>query len=229
MLKIYGVPISVHTRKVIVAAIEKGLPHEVIPVVPVIPTNPPPNWRQLSPTGKIPVLVDDDLTIADSAVICAYLERTHPAQPIYPSSTRDYIQALWLEQYAGGTLFRELVHPLFREVFVQPKVNKVAPDQAKIDAVLGTVAPEIFGYLESVAGDAFLAGPKMSVGDIAVASNLITYQYMGFALDAAQYSKLSALFERVIRQPAMQQAVRREQSVVRSMGLRNEFLSSVLA
>ena len=75
MLKIYGVPISVHTRKVIVVALAKDLPHEVVPVVPVIPDNPPANWRQLSPTGKIPALSDGDFTIADSAAICAYLER----------------------------------------------------------------------------------------------------------------------------------------------------------
>ena len=43
MLKIYGVPISVHTRKVIVAALHKGLSFEVIPVVPVIPDKLPPN------------------------------------------------------------------------------------------------------------------------------------------------------------------------------------------
>ena len=41
MLKILGVPVSVHTRKVIVAAQAKGLPFEVVPVVPVIPDNPP--------------------------------------------------------------------------------------------------------------------------------------------------------------------------------------------
>jgi glutathione S-transferase len=35
MLKIYGVPLSVHTRKVIVVARLKGLPYEVVPVVPV--------------------------------------------------------------------------------------------------------------------------------------------------------------------------------------------------
>ena len=41
MLKIYGVPVSVHTRKVLIVAALKGLAHEVIPVVPVIPGNPP--------------------------------------------------------------------------------------------------------------------------------------------------------------------------------------------
>ena len=84
MLKIYGVPISVHTRKVIVVALAKDLPHEIVPVVPVIPDDPPPNWRQLSPTGKIPALTDGDFTIADSAAICAYLERLRPDPPVYP-------------------------------------------------------------------------------------------------------------------------------------------------
>src|SRR5688572_5800395 len=78
VLKIYGAPISVHTRKVIVVALAKGLPHEVVPVVPVIPGNPPPNWHQLSATGLIPALTDGDFTLADSAAICAYLERLRP-------------------------------------------------------------------------------------------------------------------------------------------------------
>src|SRR5512134_1786645 len=119
MLKIYGVPISVHTRKVIVVALAKELPHEVIPVVPVIPDSPPPNWRQVSPTGEIPALTDGDFTIADSAAICAYLERLHPDHPVYPQAAREYASALSLEQYAG-TLFRRVVHPLFHETVVNP-------------------------------------------------------------------------------------------------------------
>ena len=51
MLKIYGVPISVHTRKVLVAARAKKVPFEN---VPVLPFTPPADWDRLSPTGKIP-------------------------------------------------------------------------------------------------------------------------------------------------------------------------------
>src|SRR5262245_27805860 len=133
MLKIYGVPISVHTRKVIVAALAKGLPHEVVPVVPVIPGNPPPNWRELSPTGLIPALTDGDFTVADSAAICGYLDRAYPDKPLYPKAPRDYATALSLEQYAGK-LFSDVVRPLFHEVFVHPKVQNVPTDQSKIDA-----------------------------------------------------------------------------------------------
>lgn len=84
MLKIYGVPISVHTRKVIVAALAKSLPYELIPVVPVVPGSPPANWREISPTRQIPAITEGDFTLADSAAICAYLERQHPAVPLYP-------------------------------------------------------------------------------------------------------------------------------------------------
>lgn len=228
MLKIYGVPISVHTRKVIVAAIAKGLPHEIVPVVPVIPDNPPPNWHALSPTGLIPAVTDGDFTIADSSAICAYLERSHPAPPLYPESTRDYARTLSLEQYAG-TVFSKVVRPLFHEVFVHPKLRNIPTDQSSIDAVLTNAVPEMFGYLERMAGEEFLAGRTMTVADIAVASNLVTYQYMGFDLYRTRFPRLAALFDRVLRQPAMREALKREQAVVDSMGLRRDFLALALA
>jgi hypothetical protein len=39
---------------------------------------------------------------------------------------------------------------------------------------------------------------------------------------------LAALFDRVVRQSAMREALRREQAVVDSMGLRKDFLNAVL-
>jgi glutathione S-transferase len=229
MLKIYGVPISVHTRKVIAAAEFKRLAYELVPVVPVIPDNPPPNWRQLSPTGKIPVLQDADFTLADSAAICAYLERTHAQPSIYPSDARDYAHALWLEQYAGGTVFHDIVHPLFHETFVHPKVKNIPTDPSRVEGVLHTTVPEVFGYLNSVCGDGFLAGPSLSVADLAVASNLVTMHYIGFALDRARYPKLATWFDRVIRHRAFVDALQAEQPVVRQMALNSEFLNAVLA
>src|ERR1700741_22728 len=148
MLKIYGVPISVHTRKAIVVALIKGLPHEIMPVVPVIPGNPPPDWRTLSPTGKIPVLADDDFRLADSAAICAYLERLKPTPTVYPSPARELATALSFEQYAGH-LFGEVVRLLFHETVVHPKIRNVLTDPARIDAILNAAVPEVFGHLDA--------------------------------------------------------------------------------
>lgn len=228
MLKIYGTPVSVHTRKVIVAAIAKGLAHEVVPVVPVIPGNPPPDWRELSPSGLIPALRDGDFTVSDSAAICDYLDRAHPAQPLYPQAPCLRARAIELEHYAG-LLFGAVVRPLFHEVFVHPKLRNIPTDPSKIDAVLSNAVPETFGFLDRVAGSDFLAGKAMSMADVAVASNLVTYQYIGFDLQRDRFPRLAALFERVLVQPAMRTALEREQSTAESMGLRRDFLAAALA
>jgi glutathione S-transferase len=222
MLKIYGVPVSVHTRKVIVVALAKGLEFEVIPVVPVIPGNPPANWRELSPTGKIPAFTDGDFTVADSAAICAYLEKIHPAQPVYPSAPREYATALSLEQYAGA-LFRDVVHPLFQETFVFPRIQQVATNQKRIDKVLNETLPEMFGFLDGEIKRDYLAGDHATVADFAVVSNLITYQYIGFDLYRDRFRRLAAWFDRVIRHAAVAEAMHREQPVVDSMALKRDW------
>jgi len=229
MLKIHGVPISVHTRKVIVAALAKGLPFEVVPVVPVIPGNPPPNWRELSPTGKIPAITEGDFVLSDSSAICAYLERRHPQPALYPEDARACAQALALEQYAGDAIFRGVVHPLFHEVFVHPKVRNIPTDRARIDDVLQRAVPEVFGYLDGALAGGWFVGGAPGIADIAVASNLVTYQYIGFDLDRARYPRLAAHFGRMLGFAPLAEAVRRERPVVESMGLRHCFVDAVAA
>ena len=161
MLTIYGVPISVHTRKVIIAARLKNLPFELIPVVPVMPDSLPPHWRQLSPTGMVPALQDGDFTLADSAAICAYLERKWPKPSLLPTDVRHYGHALWLEQYASGTVFRDVVRPLFHELFVHPKVRNTATDQALVGDVLDRVLPYVHVGSSLIVSD---LGPSFEVG-----------------------------------------------------------------
>jgi glutathione S-transferase len=218
MLKIHGVPISVHTRKVILVALTKGLAYENLPVVPVMANTLPPNWRDISPTGKIPALTDGDFTVGDSAAICAYLDRQFPGQPIYPAESRDYARALFLEQYAG-TLFTEVVRPLFHELFVHPRVQNIPTDLKRVQDVVSRVVPEQFGYLESQLQDDYLVGGNPTVADFALASNLVNYRYLGFGLQPERYPRLNAWFARVLRLPAMREAMKREEPVVDSMKL----------
>ncbi len=228
MLKIYGVPISVHTRKVIVVSRLKGLASELVPVSPVMPSTLPPNWLELSPSGLVPVLQDDDFTLADSSAICAYLEHTHPSPSVYPSAARCRATALWLEQYAGDALFRRIVHPLFHETVVNPKLLQQPTDSARVNQVVTRTMPEVLGYLDSACGGDFLVDNAMSVADISVASNLVMLQYLGFKLDQARFGKLAAAFDRTVRQPAFLDALCAEKPVVQQMGLDSSFLKPIL-
>jgi glutathione S-transferase len=216
MLKIYGVPISVHTRKVIVAAIEKGLPFEN---EPVIPFNPPPGWAELSPTGKIPVVRDGDLVLRDSSVICAYLERKHPQSALYPADPAAYARALWHEEYADGTLFREVIHGLFFQKVIRPGILKEKADGAAVDAILNGALPRVFGFLEeSVNGETF------DVGDLALASNLINFHYLGYRIDEEKYPRLAGRFDGWTKRPSIRRALEAEQGAASSMGLDRGFM-----
>jgi glutathione S-transferase len=225
MLTIHGVPLSVHTRKAIVTAILKGIDYKLEVVIPVVTTSPPPNWDTLSPTGLIPVLQDGSYTLGDSSAICQYLEMKQPSPPLLPSDPENYGRALWFDAYAGGTVFRHVVHPLFHQKIVAPNIREEPTDQAVVDNVLNHVQPKIFGYLEQQVGGKFLAGNAMSLADIAIVSNLITYQYIGFAVSAGQYPKLANYVREMTALEVFQRALAHEKPFAEQMGLDRSFLS----
>jgi glutathione S-transferase len=224
MLTIYGVPLSVHTRKTIVTAMHKSIDYKLEVVIPVVPNNPPANWRTLSPTRLIPVIRDGDYTLADSTAICLYLEKKYPSAPILPADIHHYGRALWFDAYAGGTLFQQVVRPLFHQSVVAPNINKVPIDQSEVDRVLDKIRPEVFGYLESQIGGKFLVGSSLTLADIAVASNFLVYQYCGFPVDADRYPKLTRYLREIIGVDVFQKAIEQEKPFVEQMGLSRGFL-----
>ena len=215
-------PISVHTRKTIVAALAKGLDFTV---EPVIPFDPPANWEALSPTGLIPVMADGDFTLPDSSVICAYLERTHPMPALYPKDTECLMRALWLEEYCDGTIFRQLVHGLFFQKVIRPGMLGEETDVAEIERILGEVRPKVFAYLEGEMRSGFLVGSALTIADIALASNLINYRYLGFEIDEGQYPRMAAYLRTVLAYEPIAEALRRERPFAEQMNLDPGFLA----
>lgn len=224
MFTIHGVPLSVHTRKAIVTAILKKLDYKFEVVIPVIPGNPPTNWGTMSPTGLIPVLQDGDFTLADSTAICLYLEKKQPASPVLPSDLRDYARTLWFDAFAGGTIFRHIVHPLFAQTIVSPNIHKVPSDQAVIDNVLESVQPKFLSYLESQISGKFIVGSALTLADIAITSNFIVYQYMGYKIDPGQYPRLATYLKEIAAGDAFRKALEEEKPFVANMGLDRSFL-----
>jgi glutathione S-transferase len=229
MLTIHGVPLSVHTRKAIVTAILKKMEYKFEVVIPVVPGNPPANWSTLSPTGLIPVLQDGDFTLADSTAICLYLEKKQPLPSILPGDARDYGRVLWFDAYAGGTIFRQVVYPLFAQTIVNPNINKVPSDRDVIANVLNNVQPKILGYLDSQVDGKFLVGNTLTLADIAIASNFIVYRYMGYAIDAGRYPKLAKYLKEIAATESFGTALEAEKPFVANMGLHRSFLDQSMA
>jgi glutathione S-transferase len=186
MLKIHGVPFSAHTRKVIVAALEKGIAYELVKVIPLAP---PPGWMELSPLGLIPVIDDDGFVLQDSSAICAYLERTRPGRAIYPADAKQFAQALWIEEVADGGLSPHVLRGLLMQRVFAPKFLNQAPDEALIRTSLTEMIPPRLAYLEKTLAGEYFAG-AFSIADIAIGSILLNYHYAGESIGAAQYPKL---------------------------------------
>jgi glutathione S-transferase len=222
-MKIYGVPLSVHTRKVMIAARLKGIPLEIQVVVPVVPGNAPPNWRKISPTGLIPVIEDNGFQLADSTAIVHYMERKHPKPALLPADDKEYGTALFLDAWAGSALFRSVVHPIFHNQVVNPSIRKVPADQAAIEVARTEAAPEAFGYLESLRPGEFLVGGKLTIADIAVVSNLIVFHYLGGRIEP-RFPKLGAYFQRHLESPVLNAALAEEGPFVDQMGLDRTFV-----
>jgi glutathione S-transferase len=226
-ITIYGVPFSVHTRKVILTARIKSIPFEIVPVVPVIPDNPPADWRAISPTGLIPAIDDGGYRLADSTAIVHYLERRTPEPALLPADPRALGRALFLDAWAGSALFRRVVHPIFFNQVVGPKIRKAEADAAALEAALTIDAPEAFAYLESLAPERFFVGDALTVADLAVVSNLLVFHYLGHRVDGSRHPKLAAYFRRALELAPVAAAVAAERPFVEQMELDRSFLAAI--
>lgn len=199
---LHGAPASPFVRKVRVALIEKNVPYELKPVVPFPPVNSAPEFRRMSPLGKIPALSDGDFAISDSSVICAWLERKHPSPPLYPSDANEYARALWFEEHADSRLV-EAIGPVFFQRFVRKMLFQQEPDEEIVRKALTEALPPAFDYLEAqLDGVEWLAGGRFTIADVATASMCQQLRHTGESIDAARWPRLAAYAERVLSRPS---------------------------
>jgi glutathione S-transferase len=215
MLRIHGVPFSAHTRKVIVAALEKRIPFEVVPVVPL---TPPAGWLELSPLGLIPAIEDGSVTLADSSVIGLYLDRKHADLSLYPEDPADYAHALWIEEFVDGGLAPHVLRGLLMQRVFAPKFLQRPPDEELIHKSLTEMIPPRLRYLENVLPGEFFAGNSFSVADIAVASILVNFHYAGETLPERSFPKLHRYLRATLSRPSFAAALAREAPMAAGIG-----------
>ena len=198
-MKIIGSYVSPYVRKVTACLHLKGLLYEIDPITPFFGND---EFERLSPLRRIPVLVDGDLAISDSTVICAYLDEAWPAPPLLPGAPRERARARWLEEYADTRLGDLFIWGLFYQKVVRPLVWGEPGDAARIDKTLTEDAPRELTYLEGqLPADAFLFGDEIGLADIALASFFRNAAYAGFAPDPARWPRTAAFVDRALGHP----------------------------
>ena len=90
LVTIVGSYISPYVRKVLVFLDLKGVRYQIDPIVPFFGNE---QFTRISPVRRIPVLVDGDVTLSDSTVICEYLEDRYPQLSLYPDTPKERTRA----------------------------------------------------------------------------------------------------------------------------------------
>jgi glutathione S-transferase len=165
---IVGSYLSPYVRKVLVCFELKGIAYEIDPIVPFYGNE---EFTRLSPVRRIPVLIDSSgLTVADSTVICEYLEDAYPETPLFPGDAPNRARARWIEEYADSRMGEVFIWRVFNQLVINRFVWGASKDEAVLERAIKAEIPQILDYLERILPkDGFLFG-DISVADIAVAS-----------------------------------------------------------
>lgn len=198
-MKIIGSYVSPYVRKVLACLALKGLDYEIDPITPFYGND---EFERLSPLRRIPVLVEGDLTLCDSSVICAWLDEAYPRRPLLPEGAAARARARWLEEYADTRLGDVFVWGLFYPKFVHPIVWGEPGDQARIDKTLGEDLPRELDWLEAqLPGRGFLFGGGIGLADIAIATFFRNAAHIGIEIDPARWPRVAGFVGRALAEP----------------------------
>ncbi|KGK02853.1 MULTISPECIES: glutathione S-transferase family protein [Pseudoalteromonas] len=212
---LYGVPLSPYVRKVRVCLAHKQLDYKLEIVSPF---NQPDWFLELNPLGRIPALKDDELSLADSSVICQYLDEKYPNSASLLGDTIEQRAAVrWLEKYADYELAPSATFTVFQQRIIAPTMQKPT-DEALVQSALNEKLPPLFDYLEDYLGDnEFFVGESLTLADIAVSCQLMNMEHGGEQLDESRWPNLAALHSRVKQGTAMHTMLEGEQKILASL------------
>lgn len=210
---IVGSYLSPYVRKVLACLEVKGMAYQVDHIVPFFGDD---RFSRLSPLRRIPVMVDGDLVLSDSSVICQYLEDKQADPALLPNDIADRARARWLEEFADTRMGDVFIWRLFNQIAIRPSVWGEKGDREMVDRTLKEEVPTVLDYLESEApADGFRFGGILSVADIAIAAFFRNAAWVRFQVDAARWPKTAGWIARTLASPPLAKLARIEDAVLR--------------
>jgi glutathione S-transferase len=199
MIRIIGSFVSPYVRKVLACMNLKGLAYEVDPITPFYGND---EFERLSPLRRIPIMIDGDVSISDSSVICAYLDEAYPKRPLLPSNAADRARARWFEEYADTRLGDLFIWGLFYQRNVRPLVWGEPTDEERVTATIEDGLPKELDYLEGELPVSNYLFGEFGLADIAIATFFRNGAYAGFEPEPKRWPKTAAFVERALAEPA---------------------------
>lgn len=162
--------------------------------------NQRPEFLRLNPAGKLPVLVDGDLVIPESAAIVLYLAEKYPQSKLLPADLKARAQVYRWVMFA----MTELEQPLWRitrHTALLPQEKRLPQDVA--------LAREDFTRMADVF-DRHMAGRAFIVGDAMTAADCVAAYLMDWANEQSLLEgkpNLQAYLKRMYGRPTAPQRI----------------------
>jgi glutathione S-transferase len=199
MIKLYDFLPCPFGQKVRIILAEKGLSYELIQVDLTQGEQRKPDFLRLNPFGRVPVLIDEDITIYDSTIIAEYLEDEYPEPPLLPAIGSSALRArarTW-EDFAD-TSFTAQVGQLMGEMG-KPEADR---DPARLQRSQTLVERALSFINHELQGQEYLA-QQFSVADIAFVPRLVVLKDLG--VDPGQNRpNVEAWLNRMVERPSIQ-------------------------
>ncbi|NEX62049.1 glutathione S-transferase family protein [Noviherbaspirillum galbum] len=167
MLKLYYNPGSANLAPHMLLN-ELKLPHELIFVDQEKGMHRQPEYMKLNPTGRIPVLVDGDMVLFETAAICLHLVDTHPEAGLAPApGTKERAEFYKWLVYLTNTLQAELITYFYPDRLVDDAAQAAVVKrhaEERVGSMLDLMESHLADKAAAGQGPFFL-GDRLSVVD----------------------------------------------------------------
>jgi len=199
-MRIIGHYLSPYVRKVLACLELKGLAYEIDPIIPFFGDE---RFTALSPLRRVPVLIDDRVTLSDSSVICQYLEDRYPTPALYPADVADRARARWLEEYADSRMGDVFIWGLYNHAVIEPVVWGKPRELEEIRRIVAEDVPPVLDYLEpQLPEQGFLFG-ALGIADVSIAVFLRNAAFARYKVDATRWPRTAGFVDRVLAQDCL--------------------------
>lgn len=189
---------------------EIGLPFELKLVRRMEGAHKQPEYLKLNPNGQIPVLVDGDLVLYETAAICMHLADSHPAAALAPPpGTRERAHFYKWMAWLTNTPQAMLMHYFYPERLVDDG------DAAAARQVKAHAQTRVASMLELLDAELAAHGGPWLLGELY--SALDPYAFLlcrwtrGFdARPAREHAHIAPYLQRVLARPAVQHSLAAE-------------------
>jgi RNA polymerase-associated protein len=197
VLTLYSASDDVHCHRVRLVLAAKGVVYDL---ETVNPKSPPEDLLDLNPYNTVPTLVDRDLVLYDTGVICEYLDERYPHPPLMPVDPLSRARL----RLASVRIERDWL----------PFVAQIEAGGRQAETARKRLREALLASLPLFKAAKFFLNPELSLADCALAPLIWRLPNLGVALPREAHIIIE-YGERIFRNPGFTRSLTPDEKLLR--------------